>query len=178
MYWRNFLPIPNGPAVCIWRKILVFHFAGSCTYLHFTTHSRADAHDDDPDQGPGHRALHIQVLRLRDTNQGNMAFLSSGSNNINEQNFCSYIENRAYAIINWHLVSIHIGVHRYHILISIFVKAIKKRIKKTWKAAASSPPGNRRDMGGSRRCFRLQKSCPSRIPSPPLSDGFMGGWSV
>ena len=26
MYWRDFLPIPPGSAVCIWRNILVFHF--------------------------------------------------------------------------------------------------------------------------------------------------------
>ena len=25
--WRDFLPIPTGSAVCIWRKILIFHFA-------------------------------------------------------------------------------------------------------------------------------------------------------
>jgi len=34
VYWRDFLPIPNGSAVpvCIWRNILVFHFAGLSTY--------------------------------------------------------------------------------------------------------------------------------------------------
>ena len=27
VYWRDFLPIPTGSAACIWRNILVFHFA-------------------------------------------------------------------------------------------------------------------------------------------------------
>ena len=37
--------------------------------------SRADAYDDDPYQGAGHRAVHLQVLRLRDANQGNRFYL-------------------------------------------------------------------------------------------------------
>ena len=37
VHWRDFLPTPTGSAVCVWRHILVFHFAvlsiGICIQL-------------------------------------------------------------------------------------------------------------------------------------------------
>ena len=35
VYRHNFLPIPNGSAVCIWRNSLDVHFAGSSIFNSF-----------------------------------------------------------------------------------------------------------------------------------------------